>query len=87
MSAYTLSTSTYGPVPDTVLYPKSAAPAGARFCEQVNAYVPADLSYRVRGLPIQGAAQQKTTKAANFKRNVQRLFSKKTSATDSDDDD
>lgn len=40
----------YGPVPVTVKYPKNRAPQGARYCEEVDAFVPADLRYRIRGI-------------------------------------
>ena len=40
----------FGPVPATVKYPKERAPQGARYCEEVDAFVPADLPYRIRGI-------------------------------------
>ena len=32
------------------MWPKEHAPAGSRYCEEVDAYVPAHLPYRIRGL-------------------------------------
>ena len=45
--------SPYGPVPATVKFPKEKAPKGTRYCEEVDAYVPAALTYRARGIKIQ----------------------------------
>lgn len=65
----------FGPVPATVLFPKIQAPEGARFCEEVHAFVPADLQYRIRGISI----QEKTSKNKTF---VQRIFGKHAKKTD-----
>ncbi|KAF7798485.1 hypothetical protein EIP86_009706 [Pleurotus ostreatoroseus] len=40
----------YGPVPHTVVWPREHAPAGSRYCPEVDAFVPAHLPYRIRGL-------------------------------------
>ncbi|THG96463.1 hypothetical protein EW026_g5371 [Hermanssonia centrifuga] len=47
----TTSARKYGRVKKTFLIPK--APEGARYCEEVNAMVPADLPYRIRGISIE----------------------------------
>lgn len=48
----------YGPVPATVKYPKDRAPQGARYCEEVDAFVPADLRYRIRGIRKEAPRKQ-----------------------------
>ena len=65
----------FGPVPATVFFPKEQAPEGARFCEEVNAFVPADLPYRIRGIK----KDDSTRKNKTF---VQRIFSKNAKKTD-----
>ena len=40
----------FGPRPAHVVWPKEHAPVGSRYCEEVDAYVPADLPYRIRGI-------------------------------------
>lgn len=39
----------FGPVPDNVGSPKLQAPAGARFSEELNAFVPENTHYSIRG--------------------------------------
>ncbi|KAI0915610.1 hypothetical protein AcW1_001487 [Taiwanofungus camphoratus] len=43
----------YGPVPESeagLHWKKKAVPEGARYCEELDAYVPADLPYCIRGI-------------------------------------
>ena len=40
----------FGPVPDDIHFPKEQAPPGARYCEEIHAFVPAHLPYRIRGI-------------------------------------
>ena len=61
---------TYGPVPETVYDPKSHTPEGVSYCEQINAFVPTGLAYRVRGIRKMATADKKTL--------VDRIFKKKT---------
>ena len=58
---------TFGPAPATVFDPKSYTPEGARYCEQVNAFIPADMSYRVRGIRKMAVPEKKTLVARLFK--------------------
>lgn len=40
----------FGPIPETVVCPKLQAPEGSRYCEELDAFVPEGLSYRIRGI-------------------------------------
>lgn len=72
---------TFGPVPATVLFPKlQQAPQGARYCEEVHAYVPASYQYRIRGIQVEGPRH------CPKKSLVARLFSKPTAKADNESD-
>lgn len=40
----------FGPVPHYIYFPKEHAPTGSRYCEEIDAFVPEHLPYRIRGL-------------------------------------
>ncbi|PSR74498.1 hypothetical protein PHLCEN_2v9795 [Hermanssonia centrifuga] len=61
----------YGPVtpiPEIKLIAEHRAPEGTRYCEELNAYVPADLQYRIRGIPVAKETRKKTFVERLFKR-------------------
>lgn len=54
----------FGPVPEGVLCPKVQAPDGSRYCEEVHAFVPDGLPYRIRA--IEGANLSKQRPKGRF---------------------
>ncbi|KAI0794802.1 hypothetical protein C8Q75DRAFT_747465 [Abortiporus biennis] len=61
----------YGPVPHGVVSPKKQAPNGTRYCEELGAFVPAELPYRIRGVE-----KTKTKMSSSISRRIARGMGK-----------
>lgn len=64
--------SMFGPVPPQLIAPRLQAPVGARYCEEVDGFVPENLAYRIRG--IEKAPRKKVMKTQKL---ADRLFKPK----------
>ncbi len=58
----------FGPVPDAVLCPKVQAPEGSRYCEEIHAFVPKGLPFRIRG--IEGTKPIRQSRKGRFFRGL-----------------